>query len=64
MGGLNRGGDQRGAGGSALTSDSSGADLDHIAQIYAALAGARDEAVGPWKAYLGILMRRDGASRS
>jgi len=34
-------------------------DLDHIAQIYAALAGARDEAVGPWKANLGILKRRD-----
>ena len=35
-------------------------DLDHVAQIYAALAGSRDEAVGPWKAYLGILTRRDG----
>jgi uncharacterized damage-inducible protein DinB len=34
-------------------------DLDHIAQIYAALAGSRDAAVGPWKAYLGILLRRD-----
>jgi hypothetical protein len=34
-------------------------DLDHIAQIYAALAGSYDEAVGPWKAYLGILVRRD-----
>jgi uncharacterized damage-inducible protein DinB len=34
-------------------------DLDHIAQIYAALAGARDQQVGPWKAYLGILLRRD-----
>lgn len=34
-------------------------DLDHIAQIYAALAGARDAAVGPWKEYLGILLRRD-----
>jgi DinB superfamily len=34
-------------------------DLDHVAQIYAALAGSYDEAVGPWKAYLGILMRRD-----
>jgi uncharacterized damage-inducible protein DinB len=33
-------------------------DLDHIAQIYAALAGSRDAAVGPWKAYLGILLRR------
>jgi hypothetical protein len=34
-------------------------DLDHVAQIYAALAGSRDEAVGPWKVYLGILLRRD-----
>jgi DinB family protein len=34
-------------------------DLDHVAQIYAALAGSQDEAVGPWKAYLGILLRRD-----
>lgn len=36
-------------------------DLDHVAQIYAALAGTRDAAVGPWKAYLGILLRRDGS---
>jgi hypothetical protein len=36
-------------------------DLDHVAQIYAGLAGSRDAAVGPWKAYLGILTRRDGA---
>ena len=34
-------------------------DLDHVAQIYAALAGSYDAAVGPWKAYLGILLRRD-----
>ena len=34
-------------------------DLDHVAQIYAGLAGSYDNAVGPWKAYLGILMRRD-----
>jgi hypothetical protein len=34
-------------------------DLDHVAQIYAALAGSYDEQVGPWKAYLGILLRRD-----
>ena len=34
-------------------------DLDHVSQIYAALAGARDEAVGPWKTYLGILLRRE-----
>jgi uncharacterized damage-inducible protein DinB len=37
-------------------------DLDHIAQIYAALAGARDDAVGPSKTFLGILVRRDGPS--
>jgi hypothetical protein len=37
-------------------------DLDHVAQIYAALAGSRDEEVGPWKAYLGILLRREATS--
>lgn len=37
-------------------------DLDHVAQIFAALAGSCDQAVGPWKAYLGILLRRDAAS--
>jgi hypothetical protein len=36
-------------------------DLDHVTQIYAALAGSRDAEVGPWKAYLGILLRRDSA---
>jgi uncharacterized damage-inducible protein DinB len=34
-------------------------DLDHVGQVYAGLAGSRDAAVGPWKAYLGILLRRD-----
>jgi hypothetical protein len=34
-------------------------DLDHIGQIYAGLAGSHDADVGPWKAYLGILLRRD-----
>jgi hypothetical protein len=34
-------------------------DLDHVSQVFAALAGSRDAAVGPWKAYLGILLRRD-----
>ena len=34
-------------------------DLDHVAQIYAGLAGSHDADVGPWKAYLGILLRRD-----
>jgi hypothetical protein len=37
-------------------------DLDHISQIYAGLAGSYDEDVGPWKAYLGILLRRDDPS--
>ncbi len=39
-------------------------DLDHVQQMYAALAGSRDQAVGPWKALLGILTRRDEAGRS
>ncbi len=34
-------------------------DLDHIAQVFAGMAGSRDADVGPWKAYLGILLRRD-----
>ena len=34
-------------------------DLDHVGQIYAGLAGSHDDDVGPWKAYLGILLRRD-----
>ena len=34
-------------------------DLDHVAQIFAGLAGSRDADVGVWKAYLGILLRRD-----
>jgi hypothetical protein len=33
-------------------------DLDHVAQIYAGLAGSHDAEVGPWKTYLGILLRR------
>lgn len=39
-------------------------DLDHLGQIHAALAGSQDLAVGPWKAYLGILLRRDAAAIS
>jgi hypothetical protein len=35
-------------------------DLDHLNQLFAALAGSRDAAVGPWKQFLGILLRRDG----
>ena len=34
-------------------------DLDHVSQIYAALAGSDDANVGAWKQYLGILLRRD-----
>lgn len=34
-------------------------DLDHIAQVFAGLSATRDEAVGPWKEYLGILLRRE-----
>lgn len=34
-------------------------DLDHVSQVYAGLAGSRDADVGPWKQYLGILLRRD-----
>jgi hypothetical protein len=37
-------------------------DLDHIGQIYAGLAGSHDSEVGPWKAYLGILLRREDLS--
>ena len=34
-------------------------DLDHVAQVYAGLAGSHDADVGPWKTYLGILLRRE-----
>ena len=34
-------------------------DLDHVAQIHAGMAGSHDADVGPWKVYLGILLRRD-----
>jgi hypothetical protein len=37
-------------------------DLNHVAQIFAAMAGSRDADVGPWKAYLGILLRREDPS--
>jgi DinB superfamily len=36
-------------------------DLDHVAQVYSALAGSHDRAVGGWKAYLGILLRREAS---
>ena len=35
------------------------ADLDHTAQVFAAMAGSHDADVGPWKGNLGILLRRD-----
>lgn len=34
-------------------------DLDHVSQLFAGMAGSHDAEVGPWKAYLGILLRRD-----
>jgi hypothetical protein len=37
-------------------------DLDHIGQVYAGLAGSHDAEVGPWKTYLGILLRREDPS--
>lgn len=37
-------------------------DLDHTSQILAGLAGSHDVEVGPWKAYLGILLRREDPS--
>jgi hypothetical protein len=37
-------------------------DLDHLAQLYAAMAGSYDAETGPWKAYLGILLRREDPS--
>ena len=37
-------------------------DLDHIAQIFAGMAGSHDADVGPWKAYSGILLRREDPS--
>lgn len=37
-------------------------DLDHVAQIFAGMAGSHDTEVGPWKEYLGILLRREDPS--
>lgn len=34
-------------------------DLDHISQVFTGLAGSHDADVGAWKAFLGILLRRD-----
>lgn len=37
-------------------------DLDHVSQIFAGMAGSHDVEVGPWRAYLGILLRREDPS--
>ncbi len=37
-------------------------DLDHTAQVFAGLSAHYDQEVGPWKAYLGILLRREDPS--
>ena len=37
-------------------------DLDHVSQIFAGMAGSHDAEVGPWKGYLGILLRREDPS--
>lgn len=37
-------------------------DLDHVGQIFAGLAGSHDADVGPWKKYLGMLLRRTDPS--
>ena len=37
-------------------------DLDHIGQIFCGLAGSHDAEVGPWKKYLGVLLRRTDPS--
>lgn len=37
-------------------------DLDHTSQIFAGMAASHEAEVGPWKAYLGILLRRDDPS--
>ncbi len=37
-------------------------DLDHTSQVFAGMSAAYDAEVGPWKAYLGILLRREDPS--
>jgi hypothetical protein len=37
-------------------------DLDHLGQLLAGMAGSHDADVGPWKTYLGILLRREDPS--
>ena len=34
-------------------------DLDHTAQVFAGMAGSHAADVGPWREYLGILLRRE-----
>ncbi len=34
-------------------------DLDHVSQIFAGMAATQDAEVGPFRNYLGILLRRD-----
>lgn len=37
-------------------------DLDHTSQVFAGMSAAHDATVGPWKGYLGILLRREDPS--
>jgi hypothetical protein len=37
-------------------------DLDHTSQIFAGISATYDETVGPWKEFLGILLRREDPS--
>jgi DinB superfamily len=37
-------------------------DLDHVSQVFAGMAGSHDPDVGPWRSYLGILLRREDPS--
>ena len=37
-------------------------DLDHTSQIFAGMSATYDQTVGPWKHYLGILLRREDPS--
>lgn len=37
-------------------------DLDHVSQIFAGMAGSHAADVGPWREYLGIVLRREDPS--
>jgi DinB superfamily len=37
-------------------------DLDHVSQIFAGMAGSHQGDVGPWRQYLGIVLRREDPS--